>query len=235
MRRLLVKLVVFVVLGAVTTVGVAWGICGPEGWSTSTDNSGKVVSYFPIDASDAELWDRYAPDNWPAPGSRTEYQECGAYTRSLPVVVEPGALSNDEVDLAEFVRRTGRFDLIPALLPDSARFRELLQRTGSVGVWASEYGWPLRCLTIDGWESRSNLGVISVGADGIILFDRTWPRRVVVPRLLINTFSYAFVLWLLWSAPFATRRLIRRRRGRCVRCGYDLRHADHDVCPECGR
>ncbi len=26
----------------------------------------------------------------------------------------------------------------------------------------------------------------------------------------------------------------RFRPGHCRRCGYDLRHAEHEVCPECG-
>ncbi len=30
------------------------------------------------------------------------------------------------------------------------------------------------------------------------------------------------------------RHLIRPKRGLCVACGYDIRHADHDACPECG-
>ncbi len=24
------------------------------------------------------------------------------------------------------------------------------------------------------------------------------------------------------------------RRGHCIKCGYDLRGAEHEVCPECG-
>ncbi len=26
----------------------------------------------------------------------------------------------------------------------------------------------------------------------------------------------------------------RRQPGLCIKCGYDLRGADHEVCPECG-
>ncbi len=45
---------------------------------------------------------------------------------------------------------------------------------------------------------------------------------------------YAAILWVLIPGPFALRRLIRRRRGLCLACGYDLRHGEHEACPECG-
>ena len=46
---------------------------------------------------------------------------------------------------------------------------------------------------------------------------------------------HAALLWLLLLAgPRALRRHIRRKRGRCVKCGYDL-HGELDAgCPECG-
>ena len=30
------------------------------------------------------------------------------------------------------------------------------------------------------------------------------------------------------------RRHQRLRSGRCTRCGYDMLHAEHEACPECG-
>ncbi len=60
------------------------------------------------------------------------------------------------------------------------------------------------------------------------------PLRPIWPGFTINTIFYAAILWMLWSSPFVVWRLIRRKRGLCVACGYDLRHADHDACPECG-
>ena len=38
---------------------------------------------------------------------------------------------------------------------------------------------------------------------------------------------------LLWLRRDARRRL-RRSRGLCITCGYDLRGAAHERCPECG-
>ena len=60
------------------------------------------------------------------------------------------------------------------------------------------------------------------------------PLRPLWPGFAINTFFYAAIVWVLWSSPFTARRLIRRKRGRCLKCGYDLRGAEHEVCPECG-
>ncbi len=60
------------------------------------------------------------------------------------------------------------------------------------------------------------------------------PFRPIWPGFAFDTIFYAAILWPLIIGPFALRRLIRRRRGLCPACGYDLRHGAHEVCPECG-
>ena len=68
-----------------------------------------------------------------------------------------------------------------------------------------------------------------------IFFDaRALPLRPIWPGFAINTIFYGAILWPLIGGPFVLRRHIRRKRGLCLTCGYDLRHAEHDVCPECG-
>lgn len=42
------------------------------------------------------------------------------------------------------------------------------------------------------------------------------------------------VLLALVVGPGALRRALRRRRGRCLRCAYDLRGIPEGACPECG-
>jgi len=67
--------------------------------------------------------------------------------------------------------------------------------------------------------------------------DNDWKRlpiRPIWPGFLINTLFYTIVLWLLIPGPFALRRLIRIKRGRCRKCGYDLRGTPGSGCPECG-
>ena len=52
------------------------------------------------------------------------------------------------------------------------------------------------------------------------------------PGSAINTAFHGALVWLVGFGPFALRRVLRVRRGRCLRCGYDL--AGLDRCPECG-
>ncbi len=65
-------------------------------------------------------------------------------------------------------------------------------------------------------------------------YARVLPLRPIRPGFAVNTLFYAALLWLVIPGPFALRRLIRRRRGLCPACGYDLRHGEHEACPECG-
>ena len=62
------------------------------------------------------------------------------------------------------------------------------------------------------------------------------PLHPIWPGFAINTIFYAVILWLLTLGPFTARRMIRRKRGRCIKCGYDLRgnFGGGGGCPECG-
>ena len=54
----------------------------------------------------------------------------------------------------------------------------------------------------------------------------------------LNVWLLTVVTALSWAAyPFVSVRLIRRRRrkrGLCVKCGYDLTGNESGVCAECG-
>ena len=48
---------------------------------------------------------------------------------------------------------------------------------------------------------------------------------------------YKLVLFLALVSthgPFTARRIVRRKRGHCIKCGYDLRGDLERGCPECG-
>ncbi len=51
---------------------------------------------------------------------------------------------------------------------------------------------------------------------------------------VLNTVYYTSTPWLFIGGPFALRKHLRRKRGLCVACGYDLRGNPTHGCPECG-
>ena len=104
-------------------------------------------------------------------------------------------------------------------------------------VSALRAGWPMRSMGAvwvdDPLLNPSHLGAVRFRRDGATHFD-ILALRPMSTGFAINTLFWAAVLWLVIPGPFALRRLIRRRRGLCPACGYDLRHGEHEACPECG-
>jgi hypothetical protein len=111
-------------------------------------------------------------------------------------------------------------------------------------------GWPLRTLfyrygviqgtvdmKIDGGFVLSDFASTGplVGGSRFYVM-RALPWRPIWPGCVINSVSYALVLWLLFVAPSSLRRRRRIKRGLCPKCAYDLRNRPTDscVCPECG-
>lgn len=79
---------------------------------------------------------------------------------------------------------------------------------------------------------------IAIGPLGINEDSRAYPLRPIWPGFALNTLFYTLVGALFWfgfiegSRRFC--RLIRRMRGHCQKCGYDLRNRTSMGCPECG-
>ena len=122
-----------------------------------------------------------------------------------------------------------------------------------VGSMQEARGWPLRALMCEvSWEhdatTRMRVGSMQQqwaiplgGTQGPMAVPRRLPLKPVWPGFAINTILYAAALWLVFCAgPGFVRRRIRRRRGQCLHCGYDLRGQPgaetgaSAKCPECG-
>ena len=105
-------------------------------------------------------------------------------------------------------------------------------------------GWPMLSLwcqrvlyVFDGttFKEFETRGFIAIP----ILPDDYWgsrglPLYPIWPGFVVNLLFYAAFLWLLFTFQRSMRRVIRCKRGLCVKCAYDLRGVKHEACPECG-
>jgi hypothetical protein len=151
--------------------------------------------------------------------------------------------------------------LVPADVPSWSRTCDPPDASlkGTVGALAWEYasGWPCRALIATcypmsartrgpaegppravGLDDGVKDGVaISIrrDTDGWVTEARVLPVRPIWPGFAIDIALFT----MAWLASFVVvttvRSTARRRRGRCPRCGYDLRHLERAACPECGR
>jgi hypothetical protein len=84
--------------------------------------------------------------------------------------------------------------------------------------WFVSSGWPIR--TFCASENDRYFDLLRI------------PYVPLATGFTINTLFYALLLWLLFFAPFAARRMLRRRRGLCEQCAYPI--GVSPVCTECG-
>ena len=117
------------------------------------------------------------------------------------------------------------------------------QQSNTAGVHQHSAGWPMLSLygsivfiIVDDDSSRVSRAAIPLsqelhgwfGIQPTVLL----PYGIAFPGFVINTLFYAAMCWLVLFAPFALRRLLRRRGRRCVACGYPI--GSSEVCTECG-
>ncbi len=225
MKRRLTKLVVFLFLGAIVNVAVAWGCAvwiNPIKFDSDMDIRFRRTGQYTWEFVETK-----------APGTTLLWSTRG-WRKEILTIPDHGAAPEELVpswsDLGEL---SNAFQKIVARAPDSL----VIERK-----WVHCYGWPARSL----W---SHWNKIDPGdsppiyrSEGYFLQLEPWedfvpralPIRPIWSGFVSNTVLYAIVLWLLTLGPFTLRRVIRRKRGLCIKCGYDLRGAEHDVCPECG-
>ena len=206
MSRWLVRICVFLILGAIVNVGAAWGCAWFSDHRRGID----------VDAGRAAAtWSRYLPLPHDASVRAWGLRSAGMTRHLVYATRQPSS--------GDASRATERW---AARVPDWAypRLQEIT------------CGWPAPALrgavdyserrTFDVWPAE--IGTDMYGPPGL-------PYHLIAPGFAINTVFYAGVLWTLFAMPAALRRKRRIRRGLCPKCAYDLRGSDSVLCPECGR
>ena len=201
MKRRLFKLALFLLLGAIVNVAVAWGC------------QLKFESFPPLPVDTAHQFRGWVIWTWNALGAQQIGNVMGdsssEYIASLEQW-EPPAWS-----------RLSRLPIYEGLDPEGLQ----VDRAFGLPVLSVWYGLDAKRASgtslvssreITGWLPYRDLAVTPI-----------WPG------FAINTIFYAAILWLLF-ASFQLPRYVRVKRGHCIKCGYDLRGAEHEVCPECG-
>ena len=210
MKRRLTQIALFLILGAIVNVAVAWGCAC---WSPMTWAELAIGEELP--------WPLPVPDDWPPVptwiGRDRSFglDEFSAHANSELLTVRAGS---------QWVLCAGW----PLHALAIERHRAAPHKFGRhFGLWMqyeSQGDW-LDGLAIPRWIPWSERG--SVYISGL-------PTYPVWPGFAINTVFYAFIVWLVFAAPFALRRRRRIKRGLCSKCGYDLRGVRSVACPECG-
>ncbi|HWB19846.1 MAG TPA: hypothetical protein VG711_06070 [Phycisphaerales bacterium] len=105
-------------------------------------------------------------------------------------------------------------------------------------IWEYQWGWPARSLCYQIWtgdwsaHAALNVSGLRFARNSDDLGDVWVPCRPLIAGFVFNTIIYTGIIWIFIFIPFACRRLIRQRRGKCTQCGYPV--GTSPQCTECG-
>jgi len=123
----------------------------------------------------------------------------------------------------------------PADFPDWLPW-DVMREAHADAVVASAVGWPARSLTVHRSLPAAQAGAISSAALRFTSVTnwRNGGVRVRWRGFIANTATFGALWALVLVVPREARVRLRKRRGHCPECGYDLLHDFKSGCPECG-
>jgi hypothetical protein len=231
MRKLAFKLVLFLLLGAIVNVAVAWGLVS---YTKSMRQWNRLIASAISDGVDHANWVVVRRESVGSIRITSTWFDDDARIRVSAIGRLPAPWPNTLVP-----------SWAPHLLPEQHRTSGMEH-----ACIADARGWPCLALWSGAIESRQIMQPQRnpVHLHALVLdraapnnypnYARMIPLAPLWPGFLINTAIYSGALLVLYGAFLASpwmRRVRRRRRGQCIHCGYDLRGDSHDRCPECGK
>lgn len=229
MRLSLAAVIRCLLLGAVVNVGVAWTLAA----TVRTEGLDDWEGLGWIACEPSSPYRGWTTMSLVGLGSSRVVTE--AYSRDvMGTIFPPVSLQPDEVipDWAAAIHKPP-LDFVPAETNRKVRVHDAR-------------GWPMVALysCYDATPDRSYQWRIVSVINGIRI-DRTnpvnnseasdqrlFPLRPIWPGVIINTLFYGVLLWLVVPGPLALCRLLRTRRGLCMKCAYPI--GAGAVCTECG-
>ena len=220
MKRTAIKLIVFLLLGAATTVGVAW-VCAANASPLTRGSHTYIKTSTPIPESVANWW--YV---W---GESSGEVLVNQPFRSLEQQLWWGRLSHGGVSSHALYS-----------LKDESKWNFETLRV-------RESGWPLRAMRDVVWLGTTagdfaistdkavfHHSLVLGGSSELATTARVLPLQVIGLGFLGNMIFYAAAWWVPIGSLLGLRLMSRIHRGRCPRCGYE-RHGDYRrPCSECG-
>lgn len=222
MRHRIRPIVVYLLLGGVTTVAVAWA-CALR--SSIPNTGGRVLEN---DSND--------------PAKRLEWP----VNIELPWLDHPESIWQPEGRGISVIWAGARGPVPSEWGVRQTRYKAALFLAG----------WPLRSMrwhltsrTEDAmgnlfaafdesrnvWDGGIEVPIRLVNKDNDFVHLRRLPIRPCPLGFAADTVFYGAVWYMVGFGWAATRRGIRRRRGWCINCGYDLTGNEWSVCPECAQ
>jgi hypothetical protein len=96
-------------------------------------------------------------------------------------------------------------------------------------------GSPTPCVQYYWRGGRVKIQHESLAAEGLQSYPTYKFKSIVWLGFIGDVLIWAVILYVVCSIPSQVRRYLRKRGGRCLRCGYQLRGLTESRCPECGR
>lgn len=218
MRRWL-AILACLVLGVVINVGVAWWL------NTAAVGGMQFVTLRGAEAA-AKGWAVAVPPDWDSPNL---WQQTGSVGRT-EVMVVAGAFENN---YGSWTSMSWAGDQILSLQDVGWPMRAL--RSKRFGMFEGSAGVQVRSIVTRfvSWRvgiMRLAPPITPESGNHVTYF----PARPIWPGFSFNSVLFGAIIWSALLGCTQMRRWLRRRRGVCPACGYDLKGDTASGCPECG-